>query len=369
MKEIMVKLSEGRSYNVVVGACILSELPTYIASLSLGAKVALVTHPDLYQWYGHSLEVALKRAGFGVTVVKVPSGEGSKAFNCVQSVLDQLLEAKFERQDTVLALGGGVVGDLSGFVAAIYLRGIHFIQVPTTLLAQVDAAIGGKTGINHAKGKNLIGAFYQPKVTYCDVDVLKTLPKRELISGMAEVVKYGVIGNSTLFRYIEMHLETISRYDVEADLDVWLHLIEESVAEKAAVVSKDEKESGLRATLNFGHTIAHGIEAYFEYGTYLHGEAVGFGMMAAGYISLKMGMWSETNQDRLVMVLKGLGFDKKVRSISVDKILNIMSLDKKVKEGKLRFVLPTKMGEVVINDAVPEALIIEALMTISENNQ
>jgi 3-dehydroquinate synthase len=276
----------------------------------------------------------------------------------------ELLNRKFERRDTLIALGGGVVGDLTGFLAASYLRGINFIQVPTTLLAQVDASIGGKTGVNHEMGKNLIGAFYQPKCVYIDTKTLESLPKREFRSGMAEVIKYGVIRNPKLFTLLEDNVEVLKSFDVNQRSDLWRTIITESCKDKAYVVAKDEKESNLRAILNFGHTIGHGIEADAKYTGYLHGECVAFGMISAAYIAVQMKMCSQDVLNRITNLIEAYGFDTVAKGNNIEKILDIMKLDKKVKDGKMRFILPTQIGEVVIRDDLSESLVRSAIQEV-----
>ncbi len=363
-RSIPVSLNGNRSYSIVVGSDLFSNLATFLWTNSLGKTLVVFTHPNLKYLYGENLASKLKKSGFNVSFFEIPEGEGSKNLTQVSALLDKLLDLKLERQDTLLALGGGVIGDLTGFVASIYLRGINFVQVPTTLLAQVDASIGGKTGVNHPKGKNLIGAFYQPKTVYCDFSVLKTLPQSELRSGLAEVVKYGVIRNAPLYNFIQENLIAISELKIDGHDAIWQHLISESCADKAVVVSEDERESDLRGILNFGHTIGHGIEAECGYGGRLHGECVAVGMIAATYIAIKMNLCAQSLLESLKETLDALGFDLYFKGVDSDAVFEAMRLDKKVKSGKLRFVLPTRMGAVVIRDNVPDDLVKEAIAVV-----
>ncbi|MEL0060085.1 MAG: 3-dehydroquinate synthase, partial [Verrucomicrobiales bacterium] len=268
MKVVKVPLQE-RSYRILVGRSLLSQLGAQCRRLKLGQRGVIVTDDRVGPRYARTVQDALKAYGFKVETITIPHGETSKQWRVVQDCYNQLAAARLERGSFVVALGGGVVGDLAGFVAATYLRGVDFVQIPTTLLAQVDSSVGGKVGINLKAGKNLVGAFYQPKLVLCDLDTLKSLPKREFRAGMAEVIKYGIIWDAKLFQMLETQIKGILKLD--------LGLLEQVVARccqiKAKVVGQDEKEGGLRAILNYGHTIGHAIEAITRYGTYLHGEA------------------------------------------------------------------------------------------------
>jgi len=358
---ISVSFPYQKGYDVVVGNGLYARFNDFLKPLSLGKSIALVTHPRLRDLYAGEIAALLEKNGYRVSVIEVEEGETSKSLDTVSKILDHLVEHKFERNDTVIAFGGGVVGDLSGFAASIYLRGIRFVQVPTTLLSQVDAAIGGKTGVNHPSGKNLIGSFYQPALVLCDMDSLKSLSSRDLRSGLAEVVKYGAIRNLPLFQYIKAHCDALKQMDVVSSLEVWRHLVEESVNDKAEVVMADEKESDLRAILNFGHTIGHGIEAACHYGTYTHGECVAIGMIGASYIAQEMKLCSKDVYEELKSLCQSLGFDVKAKGVSKDTVFKAMSLDKKVKNGVMRFVLPTAIGTVEIRNDVSESLVLAAL--------
>jgi 3-dehydroquinate synthase len=350
---VSVDLGEGRGYPIVIGAGVRRRVSEFVR----GKNVVVITAPALRP---------LCDFDFDATYLMFEPGESHKNLETVSVLLDRMLALKLERGDCVIAFGGGIVGDVAGFVASIYLRGITFIQMPTTLLAQVDAAIGGKTGVNHRLGKNLIGSFYQPVCVLSDVDMLKTLPKREVLCGLAEVVKYGVIHHPTLFDYLECHANFLSQLDVSERHDVWTYLITESSKEKAFVVSCDEKESGLRETLNFGHTLGHAIESSAEYdNTYLHGEAVAIGMVAATRIAVKMGICSIDVLRRLESLLESLGFPLRIQGLSCDVIMEKLKMDKKVRQSQLRFILPTDIGTVVTRSDVSEALIRDVVKEMS----
>ena len=356
MKSIPLKI-RFENHPIHIGTNLLSKFPELLKGQSIGRRIAIITHPELAQ-YAETVKLPLEEAGYAVSVISFPSGETGKSMETVIRLIDQMMAAKLDRTDTVIALGGGVVGDVAGFAASIYLRGIHLIQVPTTLLAQVDSAIGGKTGVNLPSGKNLVGTFYQPLFTLVDLSVLATLATREVRSGLAEIVKYGVIGNTGLFKYIETHAEKIAKCDVVASPDLWAHLITRSASDKAKVVSSDEKEAGLREILNFGHTIAHGIEAAFNYETYLHGEAVAIGMLGATRIARRLSLLDVKSTNRIETLLNRLGFTLTVRpDVPPEAILEIMARDKKVRDGKMRFVLPMDIGAVDTFMDIPQDVV------------
>ncbi len=366
---VMLTLDGKRDYPILIGSGIRTLLPQLLTNLEVGNQVAIITNSILRKTYAKPIEILLTEAGYKVKILELPAGEKYKNLTTVSQILDSLLSLKLERKDTVLALGGGIVGDLSGFVASIYLRGIHFIQVPTTLLAQVDAAIGGKTGVNHEKGKNLIGVFYQPKIVLCDTETLQSLPKKEILCGLAEVVKYGMIRNTDLFAYIEKHAKELAQLNIASCPEIWTHLVTESVKDKAHVVSKDEQESGLRETLNFGHTIGHAIESATAYNNaYLHGEAVAIGMYVVSLIAVEMKLLSEVDQQRLSNLLTALGFSLTLRHVTLSTILEKLTMDKKVRNKKLRFIMPTAIGAVITRDDVPMALIETVIKNLIEED-
>ena len=354
-------------YPIEIGEGLLARLGERIAEQGVkpGTKVLVVTNPLVWQHYGEKAMESLATAGFDAHLLVVDAGEERKTAATVATIHDAAFEARLERASLIVALGGGVVGDMAGFAAATWLRGIGVVQVPTTLLAMVDAAIGGKTGVNHPGGKNLIGAFHQPKLVLIDPAVLATLPEREFRAGMAEVIKYGVIGDGALFT----DLESAARRDPLAGLssrsavgaDLLQRLLERSAAAKARVVAADEREGGLRAILNYGHTIGHAVETLTGYGTYLHGEAVGLGMLAAGEIALAMDLWNAGDRDRQAAVIAAAGLPQKLPSLDPEAVLNCLQGDKKVRQGKVRFVLPTAIGSVQIRDDVSAEVIRRAL--------
>jgi len=365
--KIKVDLKEN-SYNIIVGSDILAGLGDIIKSENWGKDVFIITDPLVNDLYGDELRKGLK--GLNHHTLEIPRGEKYKTLKTMRDLYDQLVKHSAHRDALIVSLGGGVIGDIAGFLAATYMRGINYIQVPTTLLAQVDAAIGGKTGVNHPKGKNLIGSFYQPKLVYIDVKTISTLAARELRTGLAEVVKYGVIKDAEFFKFLEAnhhHLNTnaFESFDtLRAALKLWQTIVAESAKIKAWVVEKDEKESGLRMILNFGHTFAHAIETLTKYKAYNHGEAVAIGMVAASFTALKVGILEEKELVRIIGLLESLGLPTEVEKIPCEKIIKIMELDKKVKSDKVRYVLPEKIGKVVVRDDVPIKIVKQALKEI-----
>ncbi len=290
----------------------------------------------------------------------MPAGERYKTPASLQKIYDIALENRLERSSTILALGGGVIGDMAGFAAATWLRGINFVQVPTTLLAMVDASIGGKTGVNHPHGKNLIGAFHQPKLVLIDPQVLKTLPAREFRAGMAEVIKYGIIWDAELFEKLEQS-QRLDQLRYLRD-ELLQEILIRSCQAKAHVVSKDEKESGLRAILNYGHTIGHAVESLTGYKVVNHGEAVAIGMVAAGQIAVALGMWDQAASDRQLALIEKTGLPIKLpEGLDIDAIVENLQTDKKVQDGRVRFILPTQIGTVTIFDEVPADVIRQVL--------
>ncbi|MBF2022061.1 MAG: 3-dehydroquinate synthase [Hydrococcus sp. C42_A2020_068] len=359
---IAVKLPEN-SYEIAIAPGSLSQLGSYISKLNLGKKILLVSNRDIFSHYGEIALTSLKNAGFDVFTHAIPEGEVNKTLDSIAQIYDTALENYLERSSTMLALGGGVIGDMTGFAAATWLRGINFVQVPTSLLAMVDASIGGKTGVNHPKGKNLIGAFYQPRLVLIDPQVLKTLPVREFRAGMAEVIKYGVIWDGDLFA----KLEGADRLDDIAYLSEELLqiILTRSCQAKANVVGKDEKEAGLRAILNYGHTIGHAIESLTGYSVINHGEAVAIGMVAAGKIATKLQMWTQEEEIRQNHLIQKAGLPTKIpTNLNSEAVIETLQTDKKVKAGKVRFILPTEIGKVTIIDRVPSNLIREVLEEI-----
>ncbi|NER90277.1 3-dehydroquinate synthase [Moorena sp. SIO3A2] len=338
----------------------LDDIGVWMSRLQLGKKVLVVSNPAIFRRYGERAIAALELVGYQVSSLTLPAGERYKTLKSIQKIYDVALENRLERSSTLVALGGGVIGDMTGFAAATWLRGINFVQVPTSLLAMVDASVGGKTGVNHPKGKNLIGAFHQPQFVLIDPSVLKTLPARELRAGMAEVIKYGIIWDEELF----VKLEESKRLDQLRYLkkDLLETILSRSCQAKADVVSQDEKEAGIRAILNYGHTIGHAVESLTGYKLVNHGEAVGIGMVAAGQIAVALQMWQPEEAERQDALITKAGLPTKLPSgLDIDAIIDTLQTDKKVKDGKVRFVLPTKIGEVTLTDQVPTDLIREVL--------
>ncbi len=356
---------EKKSYNIAIAPNLLSQIGEQLQQLNIGKKVLIVSNSVIFDHYGEQMISSLEAAHFSVCYEIIPAGERHKTLLSVQKIYDTALENYLERSSTIIALGGGVIGDMAGFAAASWLRGINLIQVPTSLLAMVDAAIGGKTGVNHPQGKNLIGAFHQPKLVLIDPQVLNTLPQREFRAGMAEVIKYGVIWDAELFESLERaerldHLDGISP-------DLLQTILAHSCQAKAEVVSQDEKEGGLRAILNYGHTIGHAIESLTGYRLLNHGEAVAIGMSVAGKIAVKMGFWDEHATERQDELISKTQLPKKVPPmLEIEEILETLKSDKKVKAGKVRFVLPEKIGSATVTDQVSPELVSEVIQSCQD---
>jgi len=365
-RTIEVALS-ANPYPVVIGRGVLADLGSLVLERGVrpGTRVLVVTNPVVSGHYGQTVLAGLQQAGLEASELVIEAGEDQKTPATVGLIHDACLERRLERGSLIVALGGGVVGDMAGFAAATWLRGVAVVQVPTTLLAMVDASIGGKTGVNHPGGKNLIGAFHQPRLVLIDPDTLGTLTQREFRAGMAEVIKYGVIGDGALFA----DLEAAARRDPQAGLAsleavgdaLLLSLLERSAAAKAKVVAADEREGGLRAILNYGHTLGHVLETLSGYGTYLHGEAVAIGMVAAGELSLELGLWSREDQERQRAVIAAAGLPLRWPALESERVMACLLADKKVRDGKVRFVLPTALGSVQIRDDVRGDQVLAAL--------
>ena len=341
VEEVTVELGP-RSYQILVGSALLPLVGPRVAALGHRGRCALVTSERVGALYRTPVEASLRGAGFDPVVVELPDGEEHKTLATLERLYGALLEAGIERRSPVVALGGGVIGDLSGFAAATLLRGVPIVQVPTTLLAQVDAAIGGKTGVNHRTGKNLIGAFHQPRAVLADVDVLRTLPRREYVAGLAEVVKYGVIGDAALFADLERGLDRLLQLDDELLVPV----IAACCRQKAAVVAADEREeSGARAVLNFGHTVGHAVESLTEYRRFLHGEAVAIGMVAAARVSRRLGILDVACEGRIVALLERLGLPTAFPAdFAREAVALAVEADKKASGRKIKFVCLETLG-------------------------
>jgi len=348
MQTVQVALAD-RSYPIHIGTSLLSRPDLLLPHLSR-PKAAIVTNTTIARLYLDQFITALRDHGVECFSIELPDGEQYKTWQTLNTIFDGLLGARCERNTTLIALGGGVIGDMGGFAAATYQRGMPFIQIPTTLLAQVDSSVGGKTAINHPLGKNMIGAFYQPKLVIADTTVLSTLPDREFSAGLAEVIKYGLIRDLPFLEWLEENMETL----VQRDVGALEYAIARSCINKAEVVSADERESGERALLNFGHTFGHAIEAALGFGTWLHGEAVAAGMVQATALSARLGFVSNTAIERVANLLKRANLPNTPPKIPSDQSLSLMSHDKKVDAGKIRFVLLKSIGQAFLSDSVPE---------------
>ena len=343
-KILNVELAD-KSYPIYIGSNLLSS-KSLLSDHIQGKQVMVVTNTTIAPLYLEKLKDAL--SDFNVESVVLPDGEEFKTLETLNKVFDALLKAKFDRSSTLVALGGGVVGDITGYAAASYQRGVNFIQVPTSLLSQVDSSVGGKTGVNHELGKNMIGAFYQPKAVIIDVDTLDTLSDQEYSAGMAEVIKYGLLGNADFFSMLETNIESI----MARNKDLIIEIIFNSCKDKASIVALDEFERGKRALLNLGHTFGHGIENAFGYGNYLHGEAVSIGMVMAAKLSMDEGHLSNEDAIRVESILSKADLPISIKkSIGSETLIEAMSLDKKSIDGKIRLVLLKALGDSYLTDS------------------
>jgi 3-dehydroquinate synthase len=344
-----------RSYPIFIGSGLLEQsalLRPYIK----GTRVLIVSNEVVAPLYLHKVQAAL--GDMQCDVIVLPDGEHTKTLQTLSLIYDKLLEGRHERSSTLIALGGGVVGDITGFAAATYQRGVNFIQIPTTLLSQVDSSVGGKTGVNHPLGKNMIGAFYQPQCVLADTDVLASLPPRELRAGIAEVIKYGLIDNLPFFEWLETHIEAL----LAGDKDLLAEAVRVSCADKARIVAADEKEGGVRALLNLGHTFGHAIENGMGYGVWLHGEAVATGMVMAADLSARLGYitWLQAARAKALIERAGLPVVPP-EQMSAQDFLKLMSFDKKVQGGKIRFILMQGLGGSVIESNIEAGLLEQTL--------
>jgi 3-dehydroquinate synthase len=343
-----------RSYDIKIGPGLLSKLGQECLRLKFGGRCAIISDSNVAPKYGKKAQKALAAAGFESVLITISAGEKAKSIAEVQACYDQLARHRLERKSFVVAVGGGVVGDLAGFVAATYLRGVDFVQMPTTLLAQVDSSVGGKVGINLKAGKNLVGAFYQPRLVLCDLDTLGSLPSREYRSGLAEVIKYGIIYDAELFGQLERDVPKLLR----REQSTLAAIVGRCCEIKAEVVHQDETEGGLRAILNFGHTIGHALEAISHYGKYLHGEAISIGQVAAARLSARLLGLAGKDVQRIATLLEraGLPTEVKLGSAQRTRLAAAMKLDKKVSAGEIKFVLARRIGRVEFGQRVPPAL-------------
>jgi 3-dehydroquinate synthase len=341
-----------RSYVIVIQPGILNQIGHVLQDAGCSGRVGIVTNPVVNKLYGRVVYRALTQAGFSPFFIIVPDGEQAKTMKWLAKILDALVRQRVERQDVILALGGGVTGDVAGFAASTYLRGIPFVQVPTTLVAQVDSSVGGKTGVNHPQGKNLIGAFYQPQIVVIDPRVLKTLPPRQWVAGLAEVIKYGMIADKPFFEYLEHHVEGLRN---QSD-DVMPHVLRRCCEIKAEVVAGDERESGRRRILNYGHTVGHALEAWGHYKKWIHGEAVGLGMVLEGSLAHYLGMCSKDVVERQDDLIKSVGLPSSIPKMKFLDLWQAMQHDKKVIKGDIHCVLPKRIGDVSVVPLVRESI-------------
>lgn len=358
MNKILVNLKEN-SYPIVISQNNFIELSQVIKPIVKNSDLVVVTNPTVYKLYQRPLKKTLSKLNSRVKFILVPDTEKSKSAAQLESLIKKIISFQQKRPPFLLAFGGGVVGDLAGFAAAVYRRGIPYIQLPTTLLSQVDSAIGGKVGLDLPQGKNLIGAFYQPKLVYSNVTLLSTLPLSQIREGLAEVIKYGVINNANLFYFLENNFAKI----LKSDLKSLRYIVQKSSLIKAAIVSLDEKEKlGKRTILNFGHTIGHAVESASGYSKkYTHGQAISIGMLCASYISYKLGLANKDVMDRLEILISRLGLPRFISGLSVEKILKAQEQDKKFIHGLNRLVLPAGLGKVVVKENISLGLIKEAV--------
>ena len=357
MRTLNVALGD-RAYPIHIGRGLLANADLLLPHLKT-RRVFVVTNDVVAPWYLEQLQATLEGAGLTVDSVVLPDGEAHKDWATLNLVFDALLRTRCERSTTLVALGGGVIGDMGGFAAATFQRGMPFIQIPTTLLAQVDSSVGGKTAINHPLGKNMIGAFYQPRLVLADIDTLNTLPDRELSAGLAEIIKYGLIHDLPLFEWLETNIERLLARSPEA----LAFAIERSCANKAEVVAADETEQGVRALLNLGHTFGHAIEAGMGYGEWLHGEGVAAGTIMAATLSQRLGMISAADVARIGALFERAKLPVRGPQLPVSRYLDLMASDKKVEQGKLRLILLERIGKAVIRGDVPVADISSAIET------
>jgi len=355
-RQIDVALGD-RTYPIVAGTGMIPSFAPMCRDRGISETVVIISDRNVARYYLRPLQRNLAHYAFQPFTITIPAGETQKSLQRTNAIFTEMLKKKIPRTAAVIALGGGVIGDLAGFVAASYQRGIKVVQVPTTLLAQVDSSIGGKVGINHPLGKNMIGAFHQPQFVWMDTEYLKTLAPREIICGLGEVVKYGVIRDAELFIYLESHLDDI----LQLNPDALTYVVERCAAMKAKIVSQDEHESGIRVILNCGHTVGHGLESAGRYKLLKHGEAVLLGMIAEGFIAREMKLLDADSYERLESFIRRIPIKAKLSTLKMADILDPMGRDKKRIGKKLRFVLPTKIGEVTVVDDVNKKLIQRAV--------
>ncbi len=354
---VNVALGE-RSYKIIIDDNILEEIGDELRVFGFSPKMAIVSNPTVFHLYGQKVLNSIRDAGFNVSYVLIPDGEEYKDFHWLHYILGKLLRLRLDRKSAIVALGGGVIGDITGFAASTYMRGIGYIQMPTTLLSQVDSSVGGKTGVNHPLGKNMIGTFYQPRLVWIDTATLRTLYERELLTGISEIIKYGIIRDKALFDFLWDNRDAI----VSLESRAIEHLIKKSCQIKADVVSRDERESGLRAILNYGHTIGHAIEALTGYKKYLHGEAVAIGMHIEARLAASMSLLSNGEVDKIRHLIEAYRLPAELPpDIDRDTLMNAMRIDKKAVSGNMKFALPERIGSVRIAGNIEKEMIKQAL--------
>jgi 3-dehydroquinate synthase len=356
MKTLHVDLAS-RSYPIYIGTGLLEQKALFEPHLKSSTTVFIVSNTTVAPLYAKTLTNTLTQLGKTVRLLELPDGESFKDWQHLQLIFDELLAHGADRQSMIVALGGGVVGDMAGFGAASFMRGIRFIQVPTTLLAQVDSSVGGKTGINHPLGKNMIGAFHQPVAVIADLNTLRTLPARELSAGLAEVIKHGAIADADFLDWIEANTSAL----LACDTDAMAHAVLRSCEIKSAVVSADEREGGIRATLNFGHTFGHAIESGLGYGEWLHGEAVGCGMVMATDLSARLGHISRVDAERLKRIIESMHLPIVPPKLGTERFMELMQVDKKTEAGQIRYITLESVGAARIQQ-VPDTTVIETLI-------
>lgn len=356
MKTLHVDLAS-RSYPIYIGTNLLEQAALFEPHLKSSTTVFIVSNTTVAPLYAKTLMNTLSQLGKTVRLLELPDGESYKDWQHLQLIFDELLAHGADRQSMIIALGGGVVGDMAGFGAASFMRGIRFIQVPTTLLAQVDSSVGGKTGINHPLGKNMIGAFHQPVAVIADLNTLRTLPPRELSAGLAEVIKHGAIADADFLDWIEANAGAL----LACDTDAMAHAVLRSCEIKSAVVSADEREGGIRATLNFGHTFGHAIESGLGYGEWLHGEAVGCGMVMAADLSARLGQINKMDAERLKRIIASMHLPIAPPKLGSQRFMELMQVDKKTEAGQIRYITLGSIGAARIQQ-VPDTTVIETLL-------
>lgn len=352
MRKVSVDLG-ANSYDISIGSDLAESIQAFIAEAGFSQKALVLSDSSVGKLYGKSVTDLLCRAGMKAELFCVDPGESAKSLQVADRVYTRAIELGLDRRSVIFALGGGVVGDLAGFIAATYMRGIAFVQLPTSLLAQVDSSVGGKVAVNHPLGKNLIGAFYQPKAVFMDLDMLRSLPKREIYTGLAEIIKYGIIEDQEFFAYLEDHADEILRMDKDA----LAHIVARSCEIKAEVVSQDEKEAGRRMILNFGHTLAHAIESETRYAKYNHGEAVAIGMIGAAKISRELGLIGEEEVKRVKTLIRKFHLPVRAAGCSLAGMFAAIFHDKKTVNGNIQWIVMDAVGSVQIEKNVPDAIV------------